>query len=475
MRSVSHPSANPSAHPQGEFLRRLRQADREHPWLLDSVGAVMVLLLGFGTFRTAAPSDVFGRHASVPAAFIVATAAAQSLPLALRRKAPLTVFWVVLAVCLLQVSLRLALRSDISLMITLYGVARYAPVRPRSVGLAAAGTLAAVVLVVFRVPHLLHNAPLVLFFLCCAATAATGLGLAGRAREAQHTAMSDQAAWLEIERDQRATIATATERARVSREMHDIIGHNLAVIIGLADGGAALAPASPERAAEAMRLIAATGRQALGELRLTLGALSERPPGSAAAAGDSDGLDLRPQPGVADLPGLLDRIRSAGPRVRYTTSGDLAALTPGLQLAVYRIAQEALTNALRHAGIGTTVQVTLQADAGRVLIDVEDTGPPGGPTGQQAQLGGSRPEQPAGEQERNLDEHVGQGLAGICERASLAGGSAQAGPRPGGGWAVRVVLPVRAIAPTALPPAPVPPTRVPPAPVPPVTAGRERP
>lgn len=406
----------------------------ERPWLLDSLLAVLVLLLGLWTLSPGAPSDVFGHRVTfVPVAVIVMTAVAQTLPLAWRRKAPLAVFWVVLAACLVQVSLRLALRTDISLMIALYGAVRYAPVLRRSVLLlAGTGTLTAVVLAVFRIQHLRHNTPFILFFLCCAAAASAGLGLAGRARQAQLVAMSDRAARLEHERDQRARIATATERARVAREMHDIVGHNLAVIIGLADGGAALAPASPERTAEAMRLIAATGRQALSELRFTLGALRERPTGDAAGTGEPD---LRPQPGVADLPGLLDRIRAAGPRVTYTTGGDLAALTSGLQLTIYRIAQESLTNVLRYAGTRTTVQVTLHAGAGQVRIAVEDTGPPG---------------QPGGRQARTADEQRdGQGLTGISERASLLGGTAQAGPRPGGGWAVHVVLPMSP-APTVL-------------------------
>jgi signal transduction histidine kinase len=384
-----------------------------------------VLLFGLWTVRAGVPSDVFGRRVtSVPVAVVVATAMAQTLPLAWRRKAPLAVFWVVLAACLVQVSLRLALRTDISLMIALYGLVRYAPVLRRSVlMLAGAGTLTAVVLAVFRVPHLRHNTPFVLFFLCCAAAASAGLGLAGRARQAQLVAMSERADRLETERDQRTRIATATERARVSREMHDIVGHNLAVIIGLADGGAALAPVNQERAAEALRLIAATGRQALSELRFTLGALREHQPGT------GGGPDLRPQPGAADLPALLDRTRAAGPQVTYTTSGNLAALTPGLQLTIYRIAQESLTNVLRHAGTDTTVQVTLHVStsASQVRIAVEDTGPPG---------------QPAGQRARTDEERDGQGLTGIRERANLLGGTAQAGPRPGGGWAVHVVLPM---------------------------------
>jgi signal transduction histidine kinase len=403
-----------TARRRAERIRRLREADRARPWLLDSLLAAFMLLLGFGSLRPGTPTDVFGHVTSVPVAFIAATAAAQSLPLAWRRRAPLAVFWIVLAVCLLQVSVGLALRSDLSLMIALYGVARFAPPRRRHLLLAAAATLATIVVVVFRVPHLLHQTQFALFFLCCAATAAGGLGLVGRARQDQLTAMVDRAERLETERDQRAQLATATERARVSREMHDIVGHTLAVIIGLADGGAALAPASPERAAEAMRLIAATGRQALSELRLTLGALHERTSGEP---------ELRPQPGIAELPGLFDRIRAAGPQVAYTTAGDVATLTPGLQLAVYRITQEALTNTLRHAGPATTVRVVLDAGHDQVRVTVEDTGP----------LGGQQP--PAG------DGQEGQGLAGIRERAVLAGGTAQAGPRTGGGWAVRAVLP----------------------------------
>ncbi|HEY6788460.1 MAG TPA: sensor histidine kinase [Trebonia sp.] len=409
-----------TARRRAERIRRVREADRARPWLLDSLLAGVMLLLGFGTIRPGTPTDVFGHATSVPVAFIAATAAAQSLPLAWRRRVPLAVFWIVLAVCLLQVSFRLALRSDLSLMIVLYGVARYAPPRRAHLPLAAAGTLAAIVVVVFRVPHLLHQTPFALFFLCCAAAAAGGLGLAGRARQAQLTAMADRAARLETEHDQRAQLATATERARISREMHDIIGHNLAIVIGLADGAAALAPASPERAAEAMRLIAATGRQALSELRLTLGALREHPPG------DPGEPDLRPQPGIADLPGLLDRIRAAGPHITYTTDGDVATLAPGLQLAIYRITQEALTNTLRHAGPATTVRVIIDADRDQVQVTVQDTAAPGG----------HQPPAPDGQE--------GHGLAGIRERASLAGGTAHAGPQPGGGWAVHAVLPIPA-------------------------------
>jgi signal transduction histidine kinase len=154
--------------------------------------------------------------------------------------------------------------------------------------------------------------------------------------------------------------------------------------------------------------------------------------------------------------------------VTYTTSGDLAALTPGLQLAVYRIAQEALTNSLRHAGPATTVQVTLHADprAGQVRITVEDTGPP---SRSPAQASG-RPGQPGGPQAQTDDERDGQGLTGIRERASLLGGTARAGPRPGGGWAVHAILPVPATpAVSSLPATPPDPA------VPTAQADRERP
>jgi signal transduction histidine kinase len=251
-----------------------------------------------------------------------------------------------------------------------------------------------------------------LFFLLSAAAAAVAMGLAVRIRRSQLAVLRDRAARLEIERDQRSKLAAATERTRMAREMHDIVGHNLSVIITLADGGAYAADVTPARGKEALQLIGDTGRQALGELRRMLGVLREQP----------EVPDLRPQPNIADIDVLCARVRAAGPAVVYRTAGDLEALDRGVQLTVYRIVQEALTNTLKHAGPDTRAYLALTVEGSELRVRVEDTGPPGD-TGQPA---------PSSE--------AGHGLAGMRERAALYGGTVIAGPRPGGGWTVQATL-----------------------------------
>ena len=220
-----------------------------------------------------------------------------------------------------------------------------------------------------------------------------------------------QTVQLEIERDQRSRLAAATERARVAREMHDILGHSLSVIITLADGGAYASDTAPERGKEALRLIGDAGRSSLAELRRMLGILREQ----------ADEPTLAPQPGIADLEPLCRQIRAAGPRVEYRSTGELDALDVGVQLAAYRIVQEALTNSLKHAGPHTRIGLTLQVDGTRLRITVRDSGPPAG----------ERPAPPAGE---------GHGVVGMRERAALYGGTVTAGPSPGGGWSVTAEL-----------------------------------
>jgi signal transduction histidine kinase len=189
--------------------------------------------------------------------------------------------------------------------------------------------------------------------------------------------------------------------------MHDIIGHNLSVIITLADAGAYAGETSPRRATEALRLVGDSGRQALGELRRMLGVLREQ-------RGEPE---LSPQPCIADVEALCARMRAAGPAIVYRSAGDLDALDRGMQLMAYRIVQEALTNALRHAGPATRVTVSLTRADERLRILVRDTGGPVEP--------------PAEE---------GQGLAGMRERAALYAGTVVAGPAPGGGWVVEATL-----------------------------------
>jgi signal transduction histidine kinase len=197
--------------------------------------------------------------------------------------------------------------------------------------------------------------------------------------------------------------------------MHDLVGHHVSVIVGLADGGASLAASRSEPGlAEPLRLIGETGRQALDDLRRVLGVLR---------GDNSDDPDLSPQPGIADLDRLLPSVRAAGLPVAYRTAGDLSLLGPGRQLAVYRIVQEALTNTLRHAGAGASASVTVAAGPGSVSVRVTDTGR-GSPLPSSSSRASS-----------------GNGLIGIRERAALYGGKATAGPGPDGhGWVVDVVM-----------------------------------
>ncbi|MFJ2577455.1 histidine kinase [Kitasatospora aureofaciens] len=396
--------------------QRVRQADRAHPWVLDTavVAAVFLLFCVPDLIHFHGGSEGAREHrftfTRLPLPATLALQAGLLLPLLWRRRRPTAAFAVIMAVFVLQWSLGVALRADVALLVALYSLTLHGSLRRLAWACGAMAGAAAVV-----AAELSGEVPVgdALFFLCAATTAAVALGIAVRIRRAQLAGLRERAARLEIERDQRSRLATATERARVAREMHDIIGHNLSVIVTLADGGAYAAEAAPERGREALLLIGETSRQALGELRRMLGVLRDQ---------NEQGPAFTPQPGIADLDGLCARIRAAGPEVTYTAAGDLDRLDRGVQLMAYRIVQEALTNTLKHAGPDTRTHVTLLADAGRLRVRVQDSGPPGAP---------ARPG-PATEE--------GHGLAGMRERAALYGGTVTAGPGPGAGWTVEAVL-----------------------------------
>ncbi|MDI5969971.1 histidine kinase [Streptomyces sp. SL13] len=388
--------------------QRVRRADRDRPWVLD-IALVAVLLL-----LCAVPDllhDIRDRQAPLPEIAVLQLALA--LPLLIRRRAPATVLAVVGAVFVVQWSVNVWLHLDVALFLALYSVARHG--KPRYLPWAYGAVAAMLLLPALRVPTPVSWV-VVVFFLYSAATAAAALGLAVRIGLAHLEALREHAARLEVERDQRVQLAAAAERARVAREMHDIIGHNLSVIIGLADGGSYAGRTAPERSRQALEHIAATGRQALDELRRMLGVLKTRPDGD----DPGEGPRLRPQPGIADLDALCEGVRAAGPEVRFSTAGDPGALDRGVQLTLYRIAQESLTNTLKHAGPHTRARLTLTVDRTHARVRVEDTGP-----------ATPRPPGPVGE---------GHGLAGMRERAALYGGTVTAGPRPGGGWTVDAVL-----------------------------------
>ncbi|MFI9604864.1 histidine kinase [Streptomyces sp. NPDC052043] len=405
----------------GRAGQRLRHADRARPWVLDAAVVVLVVLMfclpdllhavgvingegdGPRRFRL-----VFTR---LPVAGMLALQAGLVLPLLWRRRAPAAAFGAVTAVFFLQWSLGAALRADVALFVALYSLALHG--RLRQLPWACAATAGALGLVAARVSAAVSVWD-ALFFLLSTATAAIALGLMIRIRRAQLAGLRDRAARLEIERDQRGRLAVAAERTRVAREMHDVVGHNLSVIITLADAGAYAAGAAPERGQEALHLIGDTGRQALGELRRVLGVLRE-------ADGPPTEPELSPQPGLADINALCEGVRAAGLEVVYRTAGDVDAFDSGLQLTVYRIVQEALTNTLKHAGAGARANLAVTVEDTRLTITVQDSGP---------LVPAERP---------GTANEEGQGLVGMRERAALYGGHVSAGPT-GAGWTVRAVL-----------------------------------
>ncbi|MFF1682969.1 sensor histidine kinase [Streptomyces sp. NPDC058256] len=395
-----------------------------HPWLLDTALVLFIVAISLPNLihNSSTPTSPFGDTEPGPqlsTGILCLLAAAQLVPLWWRRKAPTTTFLVIAFVSVAQWSLGVWLPTGIAGLVALYTLARYGSVRVLGWAVALAAVellLAAFVLVPGRAEHPMVGG----FFLLATATAAVAVGLAVRILRMYLVALEDRARRLEVEQEQRVRLTAAAERSRVAREMHDIVGHNLSVMVSVADGAATLAANRSERSAEALRVLGDTGRQAMSELRRVLGVLREEQEGERL---------LGPQPGIRELDPLIARVRTAGLSVTYRTVGDLDALGSGVQLTVYRVVQESLTNTLKHAGTGTSAEVTIAVGAGQVRIRIADTGvPPGAPP--RARPGGHH-------------DNPGHGLVGIRQRAAMYGGTVVLGPGDTGhGWTVDVVLDV---------------------------------
>ena len=377
--------------------QRARQFALTHALVTDAVLALLLAGFCMPWLLTIHPG---------PAAWVLQ--ASLLIPLAWRRRYPSSVFAGVCAVALVQWFAGLRLVADVALLVALSTVATY---RSRRVALAAAGALEVGAIMASVRWSLAGSGLSSLVFLSGMVAAALLLGISVSARSALVATLTERAVRLERERDQQAQIAAAAERTRIAREMHDVIGHQLAVIVSLADGAAAKLASDPPRAAAAIASVADVGRQALGETRGLLGVLR--------ADGTGDGL--APQPGLAGLGDLAAQTRATGLAATLDCQGDPAGLGADIQLAVYRIAQEAITNTLRHARGARAVAIRVDIGPGCVELEVTDDGGPGP---------GAAPAPAAG----------GQGLAGMRERARACGGSVTAGPGPAG-WVVRATLP----------------------------------
>jgi signal transduction histidine kinase len=395
-------TALPSRTPLGNAPRSFRGPFVRWPRAADAVLAVGMFLLT--VFVVGGPDDtVIVRSIGdipIPALLVFAVASAA---LFWRRHAPLAVVGVAVIAWATTLGSGYADLGGIAI-IALYSAGRYATNdRLAHVGVAAA-------IVVINVDGLTDPAPwgeaafggVVLFV-------AWYFGRRLRLRkERSAQQLREQAA--------EASRIVTEERARIARELHDVVAHRVSLMTVQAGAAKAVAAQDPEGALKAMGAVEEAGRQALDELRHLLGVLRPET--------ELDGLG--PQPGLADLPRLVEQIRGAGVEVSLATDGVSAELPARVDLFAYRIVQEALTNVLKHAGPGAHTQVRLASSRNRIVIEVLDDGQgitvmPGSVPAQ----GGAR----------------GHGIVGMRERALLLGGTLDAGPRPGGGFQVVARLP----------------------------------
>ncbi|MFJ3609799.1 sensor histidine kinase [Streptomyces hydrogenans] len=365
-----------------------REWGAAHPWAVDAGLALLVQAAVTMPFVVPRPPEL------EPATWSAyGLTALTVLPLVWRRRAPMAVLLAVLATSTLY---RLALEGPgqplpYQGLLCVYTIAVLAPAWQRAV--TAGLLLVAVPVSVWLNTQSARELTFSLFVFA----AAYVLGRLTDARQRAHLVEAERAA--------------ARERARIAREMHDILSHAVSLMIVQAEAGPVAVRRAPERAEAAFEAISATGRDAMDQLRRMLGVLR-----------DEDSGDGRsPQPDLAELPALLDRVRAGGLDVRYETSGGLAGLPAPLAATAYRIAQEALTNTVRHARARTaTVRIDRSGALLTVLVRDDGRGPRTAP-----------------------GRAAGHGLAGMRERAAAHGGTATAGPGPDGrGFEVRAELPV---------------------------------
>ncbi|MFE7562920.1 sensor histidine kinase [Kitasatospora sp. NPDC057500] len=350
-------------------------------------------------------------------AFMVTLAAVASGALALRRRHPLAVLCVVTAATLAtpQSVLRLTFYAFV---VAVYSAAVYSPYRVATL----AALPVSVVLVGTSgnsVTPIVPNEYIALLILVPMAVAAVGL------RTWKLRTDEGRARLVALEREQAEALRRAVEheRARIARELHDVVTHNVSVMIIQAGAARKIMEASPEEAGEALLAVEAGGRAAMTELRHVMGLLTmadegEGPDGGA-QPGDT-GAELAPQPGLDQLEQLVGRVRGTGLPVDLTVTGPPRPLPPGLELAAYRVVQEALTNTVKHAA-GATAAVSVDYGPDRLRVEVADTGGhpgPGAATGN------------------------GRGLIGLRERLAVYGGTLNTGRRLTGGYRVEALIPL---------------------------------
>ncbi|HET9050201.1 MAG TPA: sensor histidine kinase [Candidatus Dormibacteraeota bacterium] len=370
-------------------------ADPRRAWVADALPVAVVVVL-------VAALDV-DNHAESGGAGAALLGLAVSAPLLWRRRAPLPVFAVV-AVCAIAVGGVLPYPCITAAVVAGYSLAAYD--RRWWLSLAVVGATGIVVAVVFPGPLPPVPAAFTPFLLLLVPWLA-GNGV--RLHAARADSSESRARQLERERDE-AERRLRMERTRIARELHDVVAHSVSVMVVQAGAARQVVRSKPDRAVEALLAVEESGRDAMGELRSLLGLLA-----------DTHEAPLAPQPGLDAAAALVDRVRAAGLAVELHVEGVPGRLPPGVDLAAYRVVQEALTNALKHSG-GAATRVRLIYTEEVLRVDVSDDGCASTTPG----------------------DGTGQGLAGMRERVALYGGTLDAGRRPAGGYSVVACFPLPA-------------------------------
>jgi len=368
-----------------------------------------------------------------PSPWILLGAAMTAAPLAFRRTYPITAFCVIL-VAVIATSGHTTVITFAAVIFAAYCAAAYSPFRR----LALLTVLVAALIVTAAYPNTSPPVPERLgALLVLLPTVSVAIAIRVWRRRAGESAERLRRAQAEHEAETRR--AVALERARIASEMHDVVTHNVSVMVVQAGAARRVLDSSPDDAREALLAVEASGRTAMTELRNLLGLLA--PSGEAASGtpeaagaaeapvpGDAGEAALTPQPGVARIPALLARVCAAGMPVELSVdapAGTPPTLPPGIDLAAFRVVQEGLTNVMKHSGPTRTI-VRLEYRPRDLLITVSDDGrPPGAAPGAAPGSGSGA-----------------RGLIGLQERIAVYGGELDAGPRPGGGWRLRARIPL---------------------------------
>jgi signal transduction histidine kinase len=397
---------------------KLRGWDRRFALAVDAALAVglFVLCSGWFFFSKVPRSDL-------------ALVAGLTFPLVLRRRAPIPVFLVIAVVAFVQWVVAVPLVADAALLAALFTVTTECD----WLAVVVAGLIVEIgVIMATERWTPIGNYFKSLIFLTGMAAAALLAGVVVRTLRHQMGWLVERAQRLEFERDQQSFLAAASERARIAREMHDVVSHNIQVMVTLADAAAIAQRTDPQRASEAITEVSGAGRQALHDMRRLLGLLRDGAEETRTGVNLHEQLDRvvpAPQPGLSELGALAERVRSTGLMVSLESSGEPFGLSGAAELTVYRIVQEALTNVLKHAASARSVNISLTFDDPHVTVRIIDDGRSPMPV-----LSRGTP---------SLGPRVhpgGHGVLGMKERAAAFEGNLTAGPNDAGGWEVVATL-----------------------------------